>query len=945
MRARLLIAGSLAASLAQAQYPFTRSFDLRLGQLRPHVGAIAMDPDGMLWCATDAGLVRTDGSRHLVVLPGDGVVFTAVAAGGGAVYAATNDGTVVRCRGLSVDTVLVDTGFRASPVRSLCVAADGALWLGTYGDGIRMLHNGDVRSVGTVHGLSDVHVNALVTVPGRGVAVASDQGIDLFAADGRKVRTVDQSSGAPDNLVLSLAVDERRIYAGTDRAGVFTIANRGLGAVDVLDPGWAFGAVRSLAADPEAVWAGTDGNGMVVRSLEHGSYAPPDEFALQRVSGSVRGGNGLVWWCDGTDRIHRADPQALVVPQHEGIDFRRITALDVDRAGRIVFAIGKTVYGHSTAFSAQQRLSSINLPLGVHAQIASVHVDRWGRTWVGTMGDGVVRIDGSGAFKRYTIADGLVNDHVLSVRSHGGSVWFATLSGIGRWNADDSTGRTGRFEGMNAPGHGFIYDVLPVGDDKAFAATDGNGLLFFAQGEAGIVKGSGEGSRSYYSLAADGRGGVWAVGPRTGFAHVDAAGTFTRGAPSPAFEDEVFGITMAARHVIMMGASGMAALDPRTGAIADISDVFGLRGASAPLNGMRTAADGAVWLVSDHGLVRLKPAPAALTGTVPAVITDLRWGDRPLSMDSGLVLDAEQNFLDFGMAAPSSLSPELLLFQYQLEGFDHTVITTLDREVGYARLHPGPYRFKVRAVSRGSEPEGEWTEFAFRIAAPWYRTTWATAGFTIGALAIVVLLIRARDERLRFKERMEKEKVRFQLEAVRSQVNPHFLFNSFNTLIELIEEDRDKAVGHVQQLSDFFRNILQVREKELIPLNEELVLLDNYWALEKRRFGPRIGLELQVPDDQLYLLLPPLTLQLLVENAIKHNAATDTVPLIVSVHAEAGVISVTNTIRPRSTASRSTGFGLQSIRQRFAALTDRPMEVLNDGATFVVRIPLIAPEA
>jgi LytS/YehU family sensor histidine kinase len=89
--------------------------------------------------------------------------------------------------------------------------------------------------------------------------------------------------------------------------------------------------------------------------------------------------------------------------------------------------------------------------------------------------------------------------------------------------------------------------------------------------------------------------------------------------------------------------------------------------------------------------------------------------------------------------------------------------------------------------------------------------------------------------------------------------------------------------------------------------------------------------------------LPPLTLQLLVENAIKHNTATTADPLVITVTARAGTVIVGNAIRPRGTASRSTGFGLQSIRQRFAALTDRPMEVVNDGGTFTVRIPLIAP--
>lgn len=186
--------------------------------------------------------------------------------------------------------------------------------------------------------------------------------------------------------------------------------------------------------------------------------------------------------------------------------------------------------------------------------------------------------------------------------------------------------------------------------------------------------------------------------------------------------------------------------------------------------------------------------------------------------------------------------------------------------------------------------------------------------------------------------------MRFQLEALRSQVNPHFLFNSFNTLIELIEEEPRKAVGHVEQLSTFFRNILQVRERELIPVEEELRLLATYFDLEKRRFGDRIALLVHVDEHARGHRVVPLTLQLLVENALKHNVATATEPLVVSVEATAHELIVRNPLRPRDVGHRSTGYGLESIRQRYTALTDRPVQVLAGSDTFEVRIPLIDPE-
>ncbi len=190
---------------------------------------------------------------------------------------------------------------------------------------------------------------------------------------------------------------------------------------------------------------------------------------------------------------------------------------------------------------------------------------------------------------------------------------------------------------------------------------------------------------------------------------------------------------------------------------------------------------------------------------------------------------------------------------------------------------------------------------------------------------------------------MEREKVGFQMQVLRSQVNPHFLFNSFNTLIDLIEETPGKAVRHVEQLSDFFREILQVRDKDLIPLRDELRLVDTYFFLEQPRFADRIALRTHTTQAALDAQVPPLTVQLLVENALKHNRATDAEPLIVTIDASADKLTVSNPFRPRETAAKSTGFGIESISQRFAAITSRAVSIGKENDNFVARIPLIPP--
>ena len=180
---------------------------------------------------------------------------------------------------------------------------------------------------------------------------------------------------------------------------------------------------------------------------------------------------------------------------------------------------------------------------------------------------------------------------------------------------------------------------------------------------------------------------------------------------------------------------------------------------------------------------------------------------------------------------------------------------TRDREVGYSRLPPGDYTFRVKASVGDNLPRigGPST---ISSSSPLVAQAWAIGLFVLLLTGVLYAFVRVREDRLRMRDRIEKEQARFQLEALRSQVNPHFLFNSFNTLIESDEEEPDKAVEHVEDLSDLFRNILTVRDKELITLDEELDLVDTYFKLEQRRFGERIRLVTDVVEEARSLQLP-----------------------------------------------------------------------------------------
>lgn len=191
------------------------------------------------------------------------------------------------------------------------------------------------------------------------------------------------------------------------------------------------------------------------------------------------------------------------------------------------------------------------------------------------------------------------------------------------------------------------------------------------------------------------------------------------------------------------------------------------------------------------------------------------------------------------------------------------------------------------------------------------------------------------------KEKLKREYLHAQLDALRTQVNPHFLFNNLNTLISIIPEDPQRAVDFVKQLAKVYRHILEVKDEKSIELKEELDVLRAYAFLLKTRFGDNLEITISVPDEKLKRKIIPLSLQILMENAIKHNIVSSEKPLKIDVYAQNGRLVVNNNLQKKHQVNESTGIGLDNIRNRYKLLSDKKVEVIENGSNFTVSIPLI----
>ncbi|MHC1774838.1 MAG: sensor histidine kinase [Lentimicrobium sp.] len=191
-------------------------------------------------------------------------------------------------------------------------------------------------------------------------------------------------------------------------------------------------------------------------------------------------------------------------------------------------------------------------------------------------------------------------------------------------------------------------------------------------------------------------------------------------------------------------------------------------------------------------------------------------------------------------------------------------------------------------------------------------------------------------------ERYKKENAEYRFETLRTQVNPHFLFNSLNTLSSLMYEDREKASGFIRDLSDVYRYVLENRNRETISLQEEVKFIRSFVYLYQLRFDNKLKVGIEISDGVLERLVAPMTLQLLVENAVKHNVISVKKPLEISVMAdETGYLTIRNNLQKKTTGVVSSEIGLKNIISRYAYLTDKPVEVTETDSEFIVKVPLI----
>ena len=366
--------------------------------------------------------------------------------------------------------------------------------------------------------------------------------------------------------------------------------------------------------------------------------------------------------------------------------------------------------------------------------------------------------------------------------------------------------------------------------------------------------------------------------------------------------------------------------------------------------------DGRLWFPTAVGIAVVDPASLTTSTVSPTVVLERASANGHAAPPEGKhTFPPGDGELEFVFAGISLSDPEQVQYRVRLQGFDRDW-----RDIGQRRIHsytnipPGDYVFEVIA----SNADGVWSpqpaSFTFTLEPHFYQTWWFTLLCVVAAIGAVfglAALYRRRREREVVAARLESQLAQAQLQVLEMQVQPHFLFNTLNSISVLIRSDPEKAMRMIGRLSDFVRMGLDRSGKQEIPLEEELKLVERYLEIESVRFADRLTVHQQAEEEALDALVPSMILQPLVENAVRHGIARRRGPVKISVEVARLNGELHMTVRDTgaglpegwSEAGRK-GIGLTNTRSRLTQLYGNRFHFRLErnpegGAVAEIRIP------
>lgn len=358
---------------------------------------------------------------------------------------------------------------------------------------------------------------------------------------------------------------------------------------------------------------------------------------------------------------------------------------------------------------------------------------------------------------------------------------------------------------------------------------------------------------------------------------------------------------------------------------------------------------------SKRGLVVFRPTNyKSQQESLPLWLSGVRVFNQPFSTPTNpeqleaLYLPPSKNFFSLDIVALNYANPRQTWYAYKMEPYDKDWVVSRNPVANYTNVPSGQYVFRYKATSDPNNWDSPEKQLRICVGEQWYRSNWfwGTLLFlAVGAGAIAFgrrsRLQQAVFDLERKAQALAKEKALVQYENLTQQLNPHFLFNSLASLGSLIRFDPKKASEFLEALSKMYRYILQSRDRETVPIREEATFAEQFLKLQKTRFGAALQVRFHIDPALSERKIVPVTLQNLLENAMKHNTFDTDDPLVVDIFTENNCLVVRNNLQRRPIVETSNKQGLARLQSLYQYLSDTPMTIHEDGQFFTVKLPLL----
>lgn len=942
-----------------AQEPFFRINALPVSLNDCEISVMMQDASGLIWLGTSCGVVRFDGLDYETLDQNDSDFHQPVTAlfqeKSGKVWVGYKSGKLAFVNKNRMDFFSAFVNNDA-PVSGIVSDQSGNLFISTYGKGIYYFTSDSVFSIRQTGGLADDFIYTLAVDREGSIWAGTDAGINILKfSDGKiGISHLGSDSGLPDIMIQKLVVDDDgNIWAGAHDNGCCIINTKTIEIRLPANPdNWNFGPVTGIVPGKNYAWISTQGSGLVKVELNTGRV--PKSFnhfkgnKFHKLDGMMRDSEGMIWSFEGNRIVQIPGDFFGFVYSDENNLLDNVHAVMTDRKDNLWYVSDKGLFRHSPDFNDQSRPQKISLPATLSQRdITCIFEDKNGHIWIGTFGRGLYRLNPDLTTGRFiTEENGFINNNILSISSNEQEIWFATLGGASRFQySKNSTGTAPVFENFDETkglGNNFIYCVYADSKGRIWFATDGTGITMLQDGKF-TAFGTDEGlmSNKIYSIAEDSHGKIWCATHDNTLYRFSGdkfellkAG-FDAGSAISALVADKKG------NLLIVHENGLDILDTQTETLMKYREESGIYPIAPEFNSTAVTSDGSIWIGTGKGLIKYLPPEKPLAVHPAVLLKSVEVFLEPVDISTQNKFSWDQNHISFSYIGLWFQNPSQVRYRHFLEGYDLDWSVTGDRMINYSNLPGGNYIFRVSASQNDDFSDAHVASYSFEIAYPIWQQWWFWLVIIALVAASVYLVVKVRLNRIRRVEELKKEKIMFQFETLKSQVNPHFLFNSFGTLISIIDENPVLAIEYVEKLSVFFRNILEFRDKDLITLGEELEIIENYIFLQKKRFAENLRVQISVKPEDRNSLIPPLTLQLLIENAIKHNVISLSKPLKITVRSGVDGLTISNNLQKKPAVSDSTGFGLKTIVRRYQLLGDYSVKIVETDQEFGVTLSLI----